>query len=288
MLDRVLPSATVVGDIATGGDGDAREGRGTPDRETSTRRSLEVLLSLGSDAAIARGGLGVTRIAEMLGREKSQVSRTLKTLADFGLVDRDPDTLAYRLGWRIYALASLAGERRLLDDARPVLRRLVDDFEERAFLSVLQGADTLTILSESSDYAVQAIGWVGRVSPAYCTSVGQALLLDHDRPALERLFRDTEFRRLGPNTVRNVKELARRIDAARERGYAIADEELELGLVSAAVPVRDGAGRIVAAVNVSAPKFRFGERLHEAGTALMTAAQDLGATLSGSQGRAAS
>ena len=163
------------------------------------------LLSLGSDAAIARGGLGVTRIAEMLGREKSQVSRTLKTLADFGLVDRDPDTLAYRLGWRIYALASLAGERRLLDDARPVLRRLVDEFEERAFLSVLQGPDTLTILSESSDYAVQAIGWVGRVTPAYCTSVGQALLLDHDRPSLDRLFRDTEFRRLGPNTARNVK-----------------------------------------------------------------------------------
>ena len=82
------------------------------------RRGLEVLLSLGSDAAIAHGGLGVTRIAEMLGREKSQVSRTLKTLAEYGLVDRDPDTLAYRLGWRIYALASLAGEPRLLDEAR--------------------------------------------------------------------------------------------------------------------------------------------------------------------------
>ena len=148
--------------------------------------------------------------------------------------------------------------------------------------------DTLTILSESSDYAVQAIGWVGRVSPAYCTSVGQALLLDHDRPSLDRLFRDTEFRQLGPNTSRNVKELARRIDVARDRGYAIADEELELGLVSAAVPVRDGTGRIVAALNVSAPKFRFGDRVDEAGAALVVAARQLGATLSGSPGRAAS
>ena len=75
---------------------------------------------------------------------------------------------------------------------------------------------------------------------------------------------------------------------ARERGYAIADEELELGLVSAAVPVRDGAGRIVAALNVSAPKFRFGERVDEAGAALVAAAQELGATLSGSPRRAAS
>ena len=93
------------------------------DRETSIRRSLEVLLSLGSEPAIESGGLGVTRIADLLGREKSQVSRTLKTLATFGLVDRDPDTLAYRLGWRIYALASLAGDRRLLDLARPILKR---------------------------------------------------------------------------------------------------------------------------------------------------------------------
>jgi DNA-binding IclR family transcriptional regulator len=278
----------VVGDAATGGDGDAREGRAAPDRETSTRRSLEVLLSLGSDAAIARGGLGVTRIAEMLGREKSQVSRTLKTLADFGLVDRDPDTLAYRLGWRIYALASLAGERRLLDDARPVLRRLVDEFEERAFLSVMQGADTLTILSESSAFSVQAVGWVGRVTPAYCTSVGQALLLDHDRAGLQRLFRGTDFRPLGPRTVRTVAQLAERIDEARERGYAVADEELEIGLVSAAAPVRDGSGRIVAAINVSAPKFRFGERLDEVGAALVTAAAGLGSTLSGSGNRAAS
>jgi DNA-binding IclR family transcriptional regulator len=160
----------------------------------------------------------------------------------------------------------------------------VDDFEERAFLSVLQGADTLTILSESPPYSVQAIGWVGRVTPAYCTSVGQALLLDHDRAMLDRVFRHTDFRRLGPNSPRNVAELARRIDEARARGYATVDEELEVGLVSAAAPVRDGAGRIVAALNVSAPKFRFGDRVHEAGTALVTASVALGATLAGSTG----
>ncbi len=263
------------------GDGGTRSG--PADRETSIRRGLEVLLSLGSEPALEGGGLGVTRIADLLGREKSQVSRTLKTLADFGLVERDQETLAYRLGWRLFALASLAGERRLLDAGRPILLRLVDAFEERAFLSVLQGADTLAILSESAPTSLQASGWVGRTTPAYCTSVGQALLFDHDRAALARVFRGVAFARLGPNTARDLDDLAARIAASRARGFALSDEEMEAGLVAAAAPVRDGAGRIVAALNVSAPKFRFGQRLEEAGAALVAAAADLGAALVGAQ-----
>ena len=278
----MLSSVTVVGDTATGKDaGPPSRGAGGGDRETSIRRSLEVLLSLGSDTAIEEGGLGVTRIADLLGREKSQVSRTLRTLADFGFVDRDPDSLVYRLGWRIYTLASLAGERRLLDAGRPALDRIVDAFDERAFLSVLHGAETLTILSRSSSRSLQASDWVGRAAPAYATSVGQALLLDHDRKALDRLFRGITFRRLGINTATNVSDLAVRIGAARERGYAIANEEMEPGLSAVAAPVRDGSGRIVAALNISGPSFRLGDRLDDAGRALVQAASQLGAGLVG-------
>ena len=275
----VLDSATVVGDAATSDAAGKVVAAG--DRETSIRRSLEVLLSLGSEPAIESGGLGVTRIADLLGREKSQVSRTLKTLATFGLVDRDPDTLAYRLGWRIYALASLAGDRRLLDLARPILKGLVNAFEERAFLSILQGSGTLTLLSESAPTSLQASGWVGRETPAYCTSVGQVLLLDEDRASLDRLFNGVTFQPLGPGTPRNLDDLVDRIALARARGYALADEEMEAGLVAAAAPVRDPSGRIVAALNVSGPKFRLGTRLDDAGAALVAAAADLSAALAG-------
>src|SRR5689334_7555302 len=96
------------------------------ERETSIRRGIEVLLALGTDEATVSDGLGVVAIADRLDREKSQVSRTLKLLSEYGLVDRDPDTLAYRLGWRIYALSRLAGERRLIDEAAPLLARLVE------------------------------------------------------------------------------------------------------------------------------------------------------------------
>src|SRR5918998_2348266 len=90
-------------------------------------RALDILEVLGGDEAAAAGGLRVVRIADLLGREKSQVSRALKTLSGRGFVDRDPETRAYRLGWRLYGLASRTCEGRLLALAPPLLRQAVED-----------------------------------------------------------------------------------------------------------------------------------------------------------------
>ena len=219
------------------------------------------------------------RIADLIGREKSQVSRTLKTLAESGFVDRDAATLQYRLGWRFFVLAARAGEQRLLHVAPALLERLVQEIGETAHLSVLQGTEVLTVLSESPPHAVRADGWTGRTVPVYCTSSGRVLLFDHDRDALSDLLSDVEFRELGPSTVRSVEELYGRLVAARARGYALVDEEFEFGLVGAAAPVRDFRGQLVAALNVSAPKFRLGERLETAGEAVKRAADELSVLL---------
>jgi len=105
------------------------------------------------------------------------------------------------------------------------------------------------------------------------------LLLDHDRDTLYDLLSDVEFRELGPSTVRGVEELHERLVAARAQGYALVDEEFEFGLVGVAAPVRDFKGRLVAALNVSAPKFRLGERLEGAGQEVKKAADELSALL---------
>ena len=219
-------------------------------------RALDVLLALGGDEAASNSGLGVVRIAELLGREKSQVSRTLKTLAAHGFVDRDPDTLEYRLGWRLYTLAARTGRSRLLALAPAQLRRLVDELGETAHLSVLDGDEVLTLISERSPRLLQAIDWSGHRVPAHCTSSGRALLLDADPGSL-------------------AGGLYRSVVRARELGYAAVDGEFEAGLVGVAAPVRDFRGRIVAALNVSGPKFRLGERLHAAGLEVRSAADDL-------------
>ncbi len=248
-------------------------------RDANLRRELAILIVLGGEEAVEDRGLGVVRIADLIGREKSQVSRTLKTLAESGFVDRDQATLHYRLGWRFFALAARAGEQRLLSVAPPLLERLVKNLGETAHLSVLQGTAVLTVLSKPPPYAVKADGWAGRTVPIYCTSSGRALLFDHDHDALSALLSGVEFRELVPSTVRSVTELYEKLVAARALGYALVDEEFESGLVGAAAPVRDFKGHLVAALNVSAPKFRLGKRLESAGQEVKRAADELSTLL---------
>jgi len=228
----------------------------------------------------------VVRVAEIVGGDKGQISRLLTTLADTGLVERDPDSLGYRLGWQFYALAARAGDQRLVEAAGPLLRRLVEDLGERASLSVLRGAEVLTVISESPPRSVQAAGWIGRTVPAYCTSSGRALLFDLGPEDLTALFAHTVFHQPGPNAPHGVAELIRRLNTSRRRGFAIVDEEFEPGLVAAAAPVRDFRGRVCAAINVSAPKFRLGgrSRLDTAGRAVKAVADELSRLLGQAEG----
>ncbi|HEY2260527.1 MAG TPA: IclR family transcriptional regulator [Solirubrobacteraceae bacterium] len=232
------------------------------------KRGTAILIALGGEEAVDGEGLGVVRIAQLVGYEKSQVSRALAALAESGLVDRDPVTRAYRLGWRFFALAARSGRPRLMQLAPTVLGQLVADLGETAHLSVLQGTDVLTLLSEAPSSAIKAHGWSGRTVPASCTSSGRALLFDHDVPALEALFGASTLERRRPRGPATVAQLHRRIRSARARGYAVVDEEFEAGLVGTAAPVRDFSGRIIAAINVSGPKFRLGKRLPLAGAAV--------------------
>jgi DNA-binding IclR family transcriptional regulator len=219
------------------------------------------------------------RIASLAGRDKSQVSRVLRVLAGLGFVERDPDTLKYSLGWQLFALASRAGDQRLLAMAPPVLSELVARLGETTHLTVARAGDVVTLLSESPPHAIRAAGWTGRLVPAHCTASGRALLLDEERPALEARFGPGPLARPGPNAPATVAQLYDRIASERPRGWVVADEELEAGLIAVAAPVRGVRGRIVAAVNVSAPRFRFAGRVEEAGAATKLAADRLSAQL---------
>lgn len=246
---------------------------------TSVQRALDILIALGVAGRQGKD-LGVGEVAREVGREKSQVSRSLKTLAEAGFVDRDPHTLAYRLGWRLFTLAESAGDHRLVTLAGPILRELVARTGERAHLSVLHGSHVLTVLSEQSTSAIQVVDWVGRSSPVHSTSSGRALLMQHSDVAVRQLLVTARFEPAGPRSPENVDELLTRIRSARRHGYVLVDEEFEIGLVAAAAPVFDGRRQIVAAFNVSAPKFRLHERLSGIGCEVKAAADRLTKVLS--------
>nr|MBA3236030.1 helix-turn-helix domain-containing protein [Chloroflexota bacterium] len=200
-----------------------------PDDPTSSLlRSLDLLDALASDAAVSAGGWGVNRIAAHLGRDKSQVSRTLRVLADAGYIERDPDSMRYRIGWHVFALASRAGDQRLLVAAEPILHRLVEhDLGERIHLSVLRGTEVLTLLTEAPAHAVQAISWAGRLVPAHNTSSGRSLVIDLGLDDLRQRFAAIDWAAGPPNAPRSPADLYERILVARRAGFAIIDEEWE-------------------------------------------------------------
>jgi DNA-binding IclR family transcriptional regulator len=161
-----------------------------------------------------------------------------------------------------------------------VLERLAGRLGERVHLSVLDGADVVTLLSVPAGAPVRRV-------PASVTSSGRALLFDADRGLLDRLFPGRELPPQGRGAPRDVAELHRRIAAARIRGFALVDQELEHGRIGIAAPVRDDSGRIVAALNVSSPKFRPGTQLEaSAGPDVKRAADELSKQLSRATARA--
>lgn len=228
-------------------------------------RGLAVLEAL-ADADDARDAPGVVQLAELVGGDKSQLSRTLGTLEDQGWVERDPETLGYRLGWRVFGLAARAGDRRLLDAARPTLRQLVAEFRESVHLSVREGDMVLTLLSESPPATLHAPARVGGLTPLATTSAGRVLVSD---------LGDEELAALGVGTKASA------VADARRNGFAIVREEFEPGLVAAAAPIRDASGAVVAALNVSAPGFRFDHRLEGAAARLVEAADELSRAIGG-------
>lgn len=262
-------------------------------------RDIEIIELLGSAEAVAASGLGVSRVAQLTGRDKAVVSRTLATLADAGLLDRDDSTLAYRLGSRLYALAALTAESRLVRESQPVLRRVAQRARETTHLCVLRGGNVLTIASELSPYEFRTTGWEGVTTAAWRTPSGRVLLSDWDDGALARWYDEhgQDQAIVGPVpphiagfsvlqsppqdkiVVSDLTSLRRELGHIRERGYALLDEELELGVVGASAPIRDFSGRVVAALNVSAPKSRIADRLDGLARFVALSARDLSATL---------
>lgn len=245
-------------------------------------RDLALLDAL-ADAAVD-GGLRLTDLAAVTGRDKSQVSRALYRLADAGLVDQAADGRTWQLGWKLFALAAHTVETGLVALCRPVMRRLVEDLGETVHLCVLRGLQVLTLHSEVPPHGFRGLGWIGVSMPAHATSAGRVLLAALPEGELERLYPDD-----GPlPEARPTSRLQTRADlfveltSIRERGAAVVREELEPGLVGASAAMRDFRGIAVASLNVAAPGARLSERLDAVALQVVTAAaaisEALGAT----------
>ncbi len=243
------------------------------DATSTVSRAFDVVAAVASLTGTGRGATA-TDVARALERERSHVSRTLAALAENDVVVRD-DERRYRLSWAWYTAAEDLVDRRLRLEGVAALDDLAAATGEAAFLGVLRGDTTVTIV-ESLPPASRMVGtWIGRGYPAFCSDAGQAVLWDADDDEVRAVFAATAFEDAGPKAPASVDDFLRRLREARERGYAIVDEEAEAGLYSVAAPVWDFRGEVVAAVQVVGGRGALQPRTAELAAACRLTATDL-------------
>ncbi|MFD3455549.1 IclR family transcriptional regulator C-terminal domain-containing protein [Streptomyces sp. NPDC058691] len=217
-----------------------------PEFVESLARGLAVLTAFGE----GRAELPLTAVAEATGLARATARRSLITLEHLGYIAAD-DRL-FRLTPHVMELGCAHLSRLTLSQiAGPHLAGLVERVHDSASMAVLSGADIQYVARVPTVRIMSVNITVGTRFPAYATAMGRVLLAG--LPAGERagLLARTDRAALTRHTVTETRALNDALDVVAADGHALVSEELEEGLRSIAVPVRDGTGRVVAAVNVS-------------------------------------
>ena len=200
--------------------------------------------------------IGISDLAKRLGVAKSTVHRLAVTLVAQGMLEQNPDTGKYRLGIALFRLGSLVRRRMTLsNEARPLLRELREKVNETVHLAVLDGRDIMYVFNLESTQAIRMRSDVGVRKPAYCTAEGHAILAFHGGAAVEDVIRAGLPART-PQTITDGERLRKALEAVRQRGCAIEDEESEPGMRYIAAPIRNDTGEVIAAMGIAGPVSR--------------------------------
>ncbi|MEV0905803.1 IclR family transcriptional regulator domain-containing protein [Streptomyces hokutonensis] len=211
----------------------------------SLARGLTVLTAFGE----GRAELTLTEVAQATGLARATARRALITYEHLGLVTASGDR-RFALTPRVLSLGFPPLSRSSLPSlATPHLTALAARIHESASLAILVGADIQYTARVATSRVMSVNIAVGTRFPAYATALGRVLLSDAPPSTLGQALADP--RPLTPHTLTDPGALSAALEQVRSRGYALVDEELEAGLRSLAVPVRDRTGRVVAALNTA-------------------------------------
>jgi DNA-binding IclR family transcriptional regulator len=226
------------------------------DRATSVQsvdRALAIL------ECLARlGEAGVTELAAELGVHKSTAFRLAATLEAHRLVEQTADRGKYRLGVGVLRLAGATTARLdVVQEARPVCRALASATGETVNIAVLSEHSALYLDQVAGSSALQPHNWVGQHIPLHATSNGKVLLSGLDDDTVDASV--PELTKYTSRTITSRSRLREELDRVRDQGYAVAVDELEVGLAAAAAPIRNAHGDVIASMSVSGPTFRMPE-----------------------------
>ncbi len=198
--------------------------------------------------------LGTTEIARALNLHKSTAASLVYTLEANGLLAQNPDTRKFRLGLKLVERASaMLDQVQVRQVAYLHLQTLRDQFNETINLAVFDGADVVYVERILGTKALGMRSEVGRRAPAHSTALGKAILSCFPASFAQEYVRRYGLPPVTPKTITNPQKFFAELEQARAQGYALDDEENEIGGRCVAAPVFDHTGETIAAVSISSP-----------------------------------
>jgi IclR family transcriptional regulator, KDG regulon repressor len=213
----------------------------------SLARGLKILEILAESSK----GVSVTELADALELDKGSASRLVSTLANYAYAEKDPISRRYFLGPQVVSLSrSLLARLPLREVAKPFLRELMEKTGECSHVGILAQGQVLYIDQVESPASLRVNAEVGSLAPLHCTALGKALLAFGRLPLPARLERFTEHTLVTPDALR------KNLETVKEQGYAVDNEEFDLGVRCVAAPVFDFREKVIGSIGVSGPVTR--------------------------------
>jgi len=218
-------------------------------------KAMEIVELLANETSSR--GLGISEIADSLKIGRSTVHRILDTLISFDYIEKAKDTNRYRLGWGLFKTGQVVPKHHdIVDIDVKILEEVCNQFHETINFGIRADKDIVVIAKYEPERNLRAIYQIGGREPIHATAMGKILLSEVAEPDVRILMKNYEFQKYTPNTITNIEDYLREINKARGNGYATDNEEFSIGISCIAIPIRNFAGEIVAALSASVPTIR--------------------------------
>ncbi|WP_299351168.1 HTH-type transcriptional regulator BhcR [uncultured Shimia sp.] len=238
----------------------------------SLDRALVVLETLGMHS-----GLTLSELADELDQSPATMYRVLSTLSARGFVETDPQTQEWHIGPVSFRLGSAFLRRSsVVERARPVMRKLVEATGETANLGIEKDNRVMFVSQVETHESIRAFFPPGTQSQMHASGIGKALLSLFPERRMDRFLREQQLTRFTDKTLSDPDTIRAEMAKARTLGYAVDDEEKNLGMRCVAAPIVNFYGEAVAGISVSGPVSRLTtDRIPEVAALVSEAAQEL-------------
>ncbi len=221
-------------------------------------QSLDRALDIIEKLVFADKNLGVTELSNILGLHKSTVYRLLATLGYRGYVEQDENG-KYKVGLKLFEMGGIVlNKMDLRKRIKPYLIKLQQETSETIHLGILDNKEIVYIDKEETTETIRMYSEVGRRVAAYCTSLGKVLMA-YQNIDIHKLYKGDKLCQYTANTITKKDLLKKHLQKIKEQGYAIDDQEQELGIRCIGGPIFNYNGKIIAAFSIAGPTTRMTE-----------------------------